>query len=193
MADLVSDAEVTATWPGFGDLDASEQAALITAASAAVENHCRRTFAATAATEYHDGRGLGRIWLRRRPITAIASVTVDGVALVATDGDFGYDPATGELYRGDGSGEPRHFPPFPHGRRNITVVYTAGYATVPADVKRATIQVVKTVSDQSRFSQTLQTEQLGDYRYVVNTTSQKSELPLSAQALLAPYVQGDAV
>jgi hypothetical protein len=60
-------------------------------------------------------------------------------------------------------------------------------------VKRATIQVVKTVSDQSRFSQTLQTEQLGDYRYVVNTTSQKSELPMSAQALLAPYVQGDVV
>jgi hypothetical protein len=189
MADLVTEAEVTAAWAGFADLAANERAALIAAASTAVEDHCGRTFASAATTESLDGPGLSRVWLSRRPVVSILSVTVNGETLGADDYDF--DPATGELYRGDGRTDPRHVQGFPRGRRNVTVVYTAGYATVPAPVKRATILVAKTLADQTQFTQTLQTEQLGDYRAVLNTTVQRAELPMSAVALLAPYVQDD--
>jgi hypothetical protein len=77
MADLVSEAEVTAFWPGFDDVDSTAQTLLLAAASAAVRKFCGREFATPASgTELYDGDGSRfrrcrrcRSTARRSPIT----------------------------------------------------------------------------------------------------------------------------
>jgi hypothetical protein len=191
MADLVTEAEVTAAWPGFDTLDDGEKAALISAASAAIERYCRRTFEEDEVTERFDGNGRPRVWLSRRPVASVASVVANGETLTAED--YSFNPETGELFRGDGRTEPRHVMGFPRGTRNITVTYTGGYATVPEDVKRATLVLVRHVSDGTAKTGVLSSESLGEYSYVLNTAFSKAEMPPLAAMLLAPFVQDDIV
>jgi len=166
MPDLVTNAQVLAGWPGLARLDPIEQAALLTAASRAIERYCNRTFAVTAYTETHSGRNLPRVWLANRPVVAVTSVTVDGQALDNTTGDaWTVTPETGELLRGGGRGDPRFAPWFPWGRNNIVVAYTAGFATVPADVQLAARYLVQHMSESRKGIGPIRSETIGDYAY----------------------------
>src|SRR4029079_354258 len=51
--------------------------ASLTAASAAAERYCGRSFASTTQTEYYDGNGYPELPLDHWPITAVASVYLD--------------------------------------------------------------------------------------------------------------------
>jgi len=117
-----------------------------------------------AATEYYDGQGREQLLLNRRPVTVITTVAVDaggyynkGTSPFAsatewTDGqDFAalrldasesnpgilislQKPGKSQIMR---SGQSSNLGVWPKGRGNIKVTYTAGYATIPNDLRLA--------------------------------------------------------
>ena len=184
MADLISSAELTASLPALATR--SDLALLITAASVAVEKYCGREFTQSSVTEYHNGKGLPRLWLRKLPVVSISSLTVNGSALASTD--YTYDGDTGELVRGDGQADQRFQCRFPHGTKNIAIVYTGGYSPIPEAVKAATIMTVQHIVDGLKATGLFSSESIGDYSYTFNTAFQPL-IPKPAELLLAGYVK----
>src|ERR1700722_8571853 len=71
---------------------------LITAASQFIQSWLNRTIASAAYTDTRNGTGGTRLFLRNRPVTAVASLTVDGVAIAPSS-----PPPTGDGYLFDDS------------------------------------------------------------------------------------------
>jgi hypothetical protein len=108
---------------------------LVTNVSAAIESYCNRAFASQDYAEQRNGTGGNRLFLAHGPVTAVASVSVDGQAIppaVGTGIGYLFDEATVYL-RGY---------TFCRGVQNVSVTYTAGYASVPGDVAQACIEWV---------------------------------------------------
>lgn len=111
---------------------------LIDSCSSYIESWLNRKILQGTYTENYDGRGGNAITLAQYPITALTSVSIDGVAqtiLASTE-----TTKTGVRYvdrqlviNGD---------VFPRGRGNIAVVYTAGYSSAPSDIEQACIELV---------------------------------------------------
>lgn len=104
-------------------------------ASAVIARWCRRAFGSATYSEVFR-RGHcdypERLVLARWPVSAIASVTVDGVALSASD----YELDSSMLYRLSSDLRVRW------SGEKVTVAYVAGYAlpdSAPADLERACI------------------------------------------------------
>lgn len=134
----------------------------INAVSQAFAAYCGRTFQHdNNITEFHAGNGQERLWLRRRNITAVASVyiwsdaqtvaSMDSVLPGALVSETVYRTAEhdeqGVLYRagrwpiaagtwGDLTGQPN----LSQRGTNIRVVYSGGYSTIPADLELACIR-----------------------------------------------------
>lgn len=119
---------------------------LINRASAFAAKYCGRPLVSTARTEYYSGDGDRQLILNHRPVTAVASVHVDGLrdwgadTAVDTTEDLIRDDAAGilELWNNGGA--------FTKGRGNVRVVYTAGYvagSTVPHDLQDAVLMIVQ--------------------------------------------------
>jgi hypothetical protein len=117
----------------------------ISAASAAAANYCNRVFPLETLSEVFNIMrarlqfgGEKILQTSRYPIGSIASVTEDGTALVANT-DYQVDKTTGQLFRLDaGTGLISMWNQSP-----VTVVYDAGYATIPLDVQDAVTRMVK--------------------------------------------------
>jgi hypothetical protein len=125
-------------------------ARLITAVSGFVQRWLNRNIASQSYTEHRDGMGYGEgrrvMVLANYPVTAISSLTVDGIAIPASpdNGDLqaGYGFDDGSIWLSASSAYASSFWPngyqFARGRRNVVVSYTAGYlisgeaATVPS-------------------------------------------------------------
>lgn len=79
----------------------------------------------------------------------------------------------------------------PEGVQNITVKYTAGYATTPADLEQITIDVVNTYYLSRERDTTVMEEKLGDHAVKYsdgrNEGSSYRDLPMTIQRRLAPY------
>lgn len=196
MADelLCTTADVADAWPKFAALTATRQASLVSRASQAVLDHCRRGFIEMGVAEAKDGDNLSRLWLRRTPIISVSAVAIDGYALDNTSGDAWYfRPGTGELGRGRGHHDFRFGRAWPSGRGNIVVQYWGGYAAVPDPVVEATVWCVKWMSDRARISGIFQSESIGDYSFTLADQEGGLSLALPAEiaALLADYVAGD--
>jgi hypothetical protein len=110
---------------------------LITSASGLFATVCGRQFTTQSYTEVRDGTGGARIMLMQTPVTAVASLTIDGRAVAASAGA----PAPGFLFSPTGMltliGHR-----FARGLSNIVIGYTAGFATIPADLAQAVIEMV---------------------------------------------------
>lgn len=121
--------------------------------------------------------------LSRRPVTAIAAVTVDGTALAAAE--YEADAEAGLLYRlsGDCRIDWRAY--------LITVAYTAGWATVPADLALAASKLVQTIAAEARRSDpNLRSEEIPG---VISRTwwvgpKDDPAIPGEVLDLLAPYI-----
>jgi hypothetical protein len=113
-----------------------------------------------AYDDFYDGSGTMRQQVRNWPITAVTSVTVNGIAIPQStsvqvpgwvvDGDKkfitlrgGYSPnvATFQNYRNQGVGL-GYGPGFAYGPQNVEIVYTAGFSGVPDDLEMAARKVV---------------------------------------------------
>lgn len=83
MSDLISLSRARQSLQGAGSIDDAVLAVLISAASAAVEKHCQRTFVLTSYRERYDGDGSGRLWLKNFPIAAVTRVSAGRASALA--------------------------------------------------------------------------------------------------------------
>lgn len=105
---------------------------LITAASSWVRTFINRDITQATYTEVIDGNASERIVVGNYPVTAVTSITyADGTTVPTSAVVFDLNAIT----RTDGD-------IFVFGRSNITVVYTAGYVTTPADIEECVIEMV---------------------------------------------------
>jgi len=109
---------------------------LILACSGAIEAWLNRTIAATNYTWTGAGTGSSRLLLPNYPVQSVASLTVDGVAVLPS---AGYGLAG---YAFDEFGLWRIGGVFTRGVRNVVVTYNAGFATVPPEIEQACIATV---------------------------------------------------
>lgn len=170
---LTSVAQVRAVAPGLGGTTDAVLELLINAASQAFEDLCDRVFRDVivkdtpsgndeAALEYYQGHNRHKLRLCRWPIISVQRVRIDGAEFT----DYKLYPGLkeeGYLWRDqlwparvarypDLTGDPDP----EAGQWNIDVAYTAGYATIPADLELACIQEV--VSAVTRPSAGLESE-----------------------------------
>lgn len=151
----------------LGILDRSEDENLarwISQASGAIADHCRRVFAQETVTEvFRPGRCLEDLVLARYPVSAVASVVEDGVTLATTD--YEISAASGILTR------LYNDQPCTWTARKITVVYTAGYASIadlPDAIERACVTLVRQyrhATDRDPMVRSESVENLGDVSY----------------------------
>lgn len=101
-------------------------AALITAVTKAISKYCRRNFDEQTYEERYTGQGEQRLMLRHFPILSVASLTVDDVAVSASD--YIIDAERGWLFRSGG------WHSLDYG---IEIEYDAGWSSVPEDIQEA--------------------------------------------------------
>jgi len=111
---------------------------LITTASGYIETWLHRPVLSADWLEIRDGTGGQRLTFANIPVTAVLSLTIDGLTIPPAPPDGGFGPgyiftATELALRG-----------FVFTRRpqNVIVTYTAGYATVPPDLAQACVELV---------------------------------------------------
>ena len=111
---------------------------LIAAASEFIQNWLGRQIAAADWLEMRDGTGGQLLAFANIPVTAILSLSIDGLMIppASADGGFGagyiFTPTELAL-RGY---------VFTRRPQNVIVTYTAGYATAPPDIAQAAIELV---------------------------------------------------
>jgi hypothetical protein len=109
---------------------------LINAASEFIETWCNRTFAQAAYNEVRNGPGGVTLLLRNAPVTAVASLKIDGVVIpLSTAWNVDGYILMGNLLQLRGF-------KFARGAGNVEISYTAGYVTTPAEVEQVCIELV---------------------------------------------------
>ena len=142
LSDSITDLTSLSKLEDFiGDIPAANEtfaSRLITGVSRQIESYCKRKFGSHLVTsELHSHGGLtDSLVLRDYPVVSISEVKIGGtVQLAAT---YLLEADDGLLRRRDGDAAIA----WPRGTSNIQVTYTAGFATIPADLEQAaTIQV----------------------------------------------------
>lgn len=122
----------------FPDTDDALLTRLITAASQFVQSWLGRQIAPSDYQEVRDGSGGQRLAFANFPVSAVLSLTIDGLQIppAPPDGGFtaGYVFSPTELaLRGY---------VFTRRAQNVIVTYTAGYGATPSDVAQACIELV---------------------------------------------------
>ena len=114
---------------------------LIVSASSRIENFCSRGLEQRTLTQQLSGRGTNRLVLDQYPITAVASLKVDGVVIPAATGSAPYTVA-GYLF--DERFIYSVMGRIPVGMMNVEVTWTGGYTTnnMPAEVVEACTELV---------------------------------------------------
>jgi|CXWL01.1.fsa_nt_gi hypothetical protein len=119
----------------------AEIARLILAVDAFVANYVQRTIEQATVTEYHSTRsGQVSLRLRQYPVASITSLYDDAERVYGSDtvlaaSDYVLEDANAGIVTLDGTA-------FDVGINNVKVVYVAGYATVPADLAQAAVELV---------------------------------------------------
>jgi hypothetical protein len=163
----------------FPATDDALLARLVTAASEFIQNWLGRQIATADWLEVRDGTGGQLFAFANIPVTAVLSLTIDGIAIPAApaDGSFGagYSFTPTELaLRGY---------VFTRRPQNTIVTYTAGYATTPPDITQACIELVcQRYRERTRIGEV--SKALGGAETV--TYSQK-DMSDSVKTLLSQY------
>ena len=175
--------------PSLATVDGGLLASLITAASAAAERYCGREFTSVLRTEIYDGDGSPYLMLRAFPlgVAGVAAITVtaeDGTTDTIAIADLLLNLGNGviKIKAGAPNSDVSYFP---SGFQNISVPYTAGYVTIPADVQQAVVQIAEGMLSANERAGDVTSEKIGDY--AVSYGVGGSSLPPAAQALLARY------
>lgn len=137
MADLTTLAAVKAYAGVTNSNDDALISNLITAYSQWVRSYTSRDFTIQQYNIWRSGRGNAALVVPDYPITSVASLTVEGRSIPAAPswGAFGYRFTDTEVMLSGGC-------VFPVGRNNINLVFSAGYANVPADITQAVTELV---------------------------------------------------
>lgn len=139
LVDLTDSAEATAYLADVGLAVPSDLDKIITGVSAAMQSFASRNFVSQSYSVALDGAGTDRVSLPNTPITAVSALTIDGVNIPAAASALAQGFVFSEtqvLLRGYR---------FCRGVQNVALTYTAGFVTIPADLRRAACQGVAAV------------------------------------------------
>lgn len=132
--DLTTLENVKQSLRSSGTSDEALLTRMITAYSAAIQRWLNRNILSASYYDALDGKGTQRIQFMNFPVTAVASVVVDGIVISPASGPpfaCGYVFSDTMLSLYDFR--------FCRGFGNVQISYTAGYATVPFDIEQACI------------------------------------------------------
>ena len=101
---------------------------LISRASSFICNYASTSFLQANYTEQRDGNDSMRLMMRNLPVTNVSSLVINGQNVLPG----GNSQKTGFWF------DDR----FNRGMSNISIAYTAGYATIPIDVEMTCIEIV---------------------------------------------------
>lgn len=138
MADLTTLANVK-TWMGLPADNTDDDALLnrlISSASAFIQTWLNRSIASQAYNEARDGTGGARMMFADYPVTAVSSVVVDGLPILASPD--GVQPG---YYFDDKSIMLAGYV-FGRGMNNVKLSYTAGYVVTPPEIEQACIELI---------------------------------------------------
>lgn len=122
----------------FPDTDDGLLARLITAASQFIQRWLNRNIASADWYEVRDGTGGQRLIFGNFPVTAVLSLSIDGLAIppAPDNGGFGagyiFSPTELALRGYTFTCRPQ----------NVAITYTAGYPVIPPDIGQACIDLV---------------------------------------------------
>lgn len=139
LVDLVGSTEATAYLSDMGMAAPGDLDKIITGVSASMQSYANRNFVSQPYTRTLNGNGGDRVSLPDFPITAVSSLSIDGVSVPAsasaTQAGFVFSETQVLLraYR------------FCRGVQNVVIGYTAGFATIPADLSRAACEGIAAV------------------------------------------------
>jgi hypothetical protein len=150
---------------------------LVTAASQFIQSWLNRAIASTSYTETRNGTGGTRLFLRKRPVTAVAALTIDGVAIAPSA-----PPPLGAGYLFDDSSVYLIGHCFAKGAQNVTVQYTAGFAATPPEIEQACIALVALrYKERDRIGQ--QSKNIGGE----SVSFQPKDMPADVATILDQY------
>lgn len=116
---------------------------LITACSAWVKSYLNRDILSTAYTETLNGTGGRQIMTANYPVTAITQVLVDNIDVTTYAVADGRRTISLTNLNNSPTGFSFGCPTFRRDIMNVVVKYTAGFATVPADLELTVIRLVQ--------------------------------------------------
>jgi hypothetical protein len=179
--DLCTVAELKSWLPNQGNNDDVTLQSLITNASLQVLQYIDRPHILSSVlgslTENYDGNGSDRLLPRNFPITAVSSVSIDGVNIQAAT-----TPTTAG-YLWDGRRILLRGFRFCRGVQNIQLSYSAGYPSVPLDLKQAAIEAFAlTYRQRVRIG-----EKSNSMSGQVNVSFDMSDVPPRSMAIFSQY------
>ena len=136
MSDLVTLTQAKRYLGTTASGDDALLAELITQVSAAVLNWISRDLMTAPRTETRDGNGKTKLVCHDYPVTAVSSVVVGATSI---------PPAPDALSPGYRFSETAIYLQgytFQRGEQNVSIAYTAGLATVPADMQLAVLETI---------------------------------------------------
>jgi hypothetical protein len=161
----------------------------INEASALCESYCGRKFRELIYTEIRNGSKTPEMILRQWPVTAVTSVHIDSNHLFPVETLI--DPADYMISKDindEGIIVELFSQVYPQGRKNVKIIYTAGYALfadVPGDLQLACKRVAAYYYKQQQQEDFTETEKTKDQE----TTKLIDGIPLAAALLLNKYTR----
>lgn len=150
-------------------------ATMITNASAAVDNYCQHSLMLADRTEIRNGNNGPAMLLREYPDKSITSLYIDGKLI---------DSAYYTLYNRTIVLTGRVFT---RGVCNVTINYSAGYSTIPADVAQAVIDTVSSWYNRRKTAGVSSKSLAGETISWASGGGGTSDLPDSAKGVLKNY------
>lgn len=151
---------------------------LLDASAELLERSCNRVFASASYTETRDGNGQSFMVFANRPITAVSSVSVNGTAVPQSTSTA----SGGWVLASQWKIALRGAYAFTEGVQNVAVTYTAGYATIPADITQACC-VLTSLAYKERDRMGIDAKTVGGE----NISFSKDDIPPGVQAVINNY------
>lgn len=165
----------------FESAESTQVTAVLDYATAVIRNYTNQTISqATTTDEVFDPQGRDVLVLPEVPVTAVTAVKVVAADDTETTLTFGVNEdywwrSNGLLYRVGGN--------WGTARNSVKVTYTHGYATIPDDIKLATLQLASKVMDNPH---NIRQESVGSYSVTYAGASDEL-LVSSVRPMLAAY------
>ena len=122
----------------FPDTDDALLTRLITAASQFIQKWLNRSIASADWYEVRDGTGGQRLTFGNFPVTAVLSLSIDGLAIPPAPNDGGF--GAGYVFSPTELALRGYI--FTRRPQNVAITYTAGYPIIPPDIAQACIDLV---------------------------------------------------
>ncbi|MHB1001276.1 MAG: hypothetical protein ACYC27_18690 [Armatimonadota bacterium] len=168
----LTDLATVKVYTGTTYSDAEIQLAINTV-SREIENYCNRMFNPADYSIKLNGSGRQALVLPQFPVLSVTSIVMDEVAVAAAD--YEIDSGAGILY---------HDYRWTKGARNITIVYRAGYTTIPPDISMIATKMA--VDHLQRLSRdiSLKSETLSKHSWTAFTNA---EMTTNYNVVLSHY------